>query len=98
MITDLISPLSTYHLPSATIFTVPIPNLPVNVAEKALESLSSPPSYGGNERLYLSSIPLLLSQHPVDCRNWFKRKITLIFNIFYYIFTVPHRYYLDLCK
>jgi hypothetical protein len=35
-------PLSTYHLPSAPILTVPIPNLPVSVAEKALESLSSP--------------------------------------------------------
>jgi hypothetical protein len=34
-------PFSTYHLPSAPILTVPIPNLPVNVAEKALESLSS---------------------------------------------------------
>jgi hypothetical protein len=31
-------PLSTYHLPSAPILTVPIPNLPVSVAEKA-ESL-----------------------------------------------------------
>jgi hypothetical protein len=31
-----------YHLPSAPILTVPIPNLPVSVAEKALESLSSP--------------------------------------------------------
>jgi hypothetical protein len=27
-------PLSTYHLPSAPILTVPIPNLPVSVAEK----------------------------------------------------------------
>jgi hypothetical protein len=35
-------PLSTYHLPSAPILTVPIPNLSVSVAEKALESLSSP--------------------------------------------------------
>ncbi|KAH0820937.1 hypothetical protein GEV33_001854 [Tenebrio molitor] len=40
-------PLSTYHLPSAPILTVPIPNLPVSVAEKALESLSSPPPFGG---------------------------------------------------
>ncbi|KAH0809739.1 hypothetical protein GEV33_013051 [Tenebrio molitor] len=32
-------PLSTYHLPSAPILTIPIPNLPVSVAEKALESL-----------------------------------------------------------
>jgi hypothetical protein len=31
--------LSTYHLPSAPILAVPIPNLPVNVAEKALEAL-----------------------------------------------------------
>jgi hypothetical protein len=43
-------PLSTYHLPSAPILTVPIQNLPVSVAEKALESLSSPPPFGGNER------------------------------------------------
>jgi hypothetical protein len=44
-------PLSTYHLPSAPILTVPIPNLPVSVAENALESLSSPRlSSGGNER------------------------------------------------
>jgi hypothetical protein len=35
-------PLSTYHLPSA-----PIPKFPVNVTEKALESLSSPPPFGG---------------------------------------------------
>jgi hypothetical protein len=34
-------PLSTYHLPSAPILTVPIPNLPVSVAEKALASLSN---------------------------------------------------------
>jgi hypothetical protein len=47
-------PLSTYHLPSAPILTVPIPNLPVIVAEKALESLSSPPPSGGNERCILS--------------------------------------------
>jgi hypothetical protein len=39
-------PLSTYHLPSAPILTVPIPNLPVSVAEKA-ERLSSPPPFGG---------------------------------------------------
>jgi hypothetical protein len=45
--------LSTYHLPSAPILTVPFPNLPVSVAEKALESLSSPPS-GGNEKCILS--------------------------------------------
>jgi hypothetical protein len=32
-------PLSTYHLPSAPILTVPIPNIPVSVAEKALDSL-----------------------------------------------------------
>jgi hypothetical protein len=37
----------TYHLPSAPILTVPIPILPVSVAEKALESLSSPPPFGG---------------------------------------------------
>jgi hypothetical protein len=38
-------PLSTYHLPSAPILTVPIPNLPVSVAEKALEtSAARPPS------------------------------------------------------
>jgi hypothetical protein len=48
-------PLSTYHLPSAPILTVPIPNLPVSVAEKALESLSRPPPFGGNERCILSS-------------------------------------------
>jgi hypothetical protein len=46
--------VSTYHLPSAPILTVPIPNLPFNVAEKALESLSSPPPFGGNERCILS--------------------------------------------
>jgi hypothetical protein len=42
-------PLSTYHLPSEPILTVPIPNLPfiVSVAEEALESLSSPPPFGG---------------------------------------------------
>jgi hypothetical protein len=39
-------PFSTYHLPSAPILTVPIPNLPVSVTEKALESLSSPPPFG----------------------------------------------------
>jgi hypothetical protein len=42
-------PLSTYHLLSAPILIIPIPNLPVNVAENALESLSSPPPSGGNE-------------------------------------------------
>jgi hypothetical protein len=36
----------TYHLPSAPILTVPIPILPVSVAEIALESLSSPPPFG----------------------------------------------------
>jgi hypothetical protein len=41
-------PLSTYHLPSA-----PIPKFPVNVTEKALESLSSPPPFGGNEKCVL---------------------------------------------
>jgi hypothetical protein len=46
-------PLSTYHLPYAPIHTVPIPNLPVIVAEKGLESLSSPLSLGGNEKLHL---------------------------------------------
>ncbi|KAH0816626.1 hypothetical protein GEV33_006164 [Tenebrio molitor] len=35
--------LYTYHLPSPPILNVPIPNLPVSVAEKAMESLSSPP-------------------------------------------------------
>jgi hypothetical protein len=35
-------PLSTYHLPSAA----PMPNLSISVAEKALESLSSPPPFG----------------------------------------------------
>jgi hypothetical protein len=40
-------PLSTYHLPSAPILTVPIQNLPLSVAEKALESLR-------NERSILS--------------------------------------------
>jgi hypothetical protein len=39
--------LSTYHLPSAPILTVPIPNLTVSVTEKALESLSSPPLLRG---------------------------------------------------
>ncbi|KAJ3630141.1 hypothetical protein MTP99_011351 [Tenebrio molitor] len=48
--------LSTYHLPSAPILTVPIPNLPVSVAQKALESLSSPPPFGGNERYILSNV------------------------------------------
>jgi hypothetical protein len=47
-------PLTTYHLPSAPILTVPIPNFPVSVTEKALESLSSPPPFGGNERCILS--------------------------------------------
>jgi hypothetical protein len=43
------SPLSTYQLA-----TVPIPNLPVIVVEKALESLSSSrPPLGGNENYYL---------------------------------------------
>ncbi|KAJ3626627.1 hypothetical protein MTP99_017107 [Tenebrio molitor] len=50
-------PLSTYHLPSAPILTVPIPNLPVSVAEKAVKSLSSPPPFGGNERCILSFFP-----------------------------------------
>jgi hypothetical protein len=36
-----------YHLPSAPILTVPTPILPVSVAENALESLSSPPPFGG---------------------------------------------------
>jgi hypothetical protein len=40
-------PPSTYHLPSAPILTVPILNLPVSVVEKALESFSSPPPFGG---------------------------------------------------
>jgi hypothetical protein len=52
-------PLSTYHLPSAPILTVPIPNLPVSVAEKALRSLSSPPPFGGNERCILSFFSIL---------------------------------------
>ncbi|KAH0811227.1 hypothetical protein GEV33_011564 [Tenebrio molitor] len=39
----------TYHLPSAPILTVPIPNLPVSVAEKTLENLSSPPPPFGGE-------------------------------------------------
>ncbi|KAH0812775.1 hypothetical protein GEV33_010018 [Tenebrio molitor] len=39
-----------YHLPSAPILTVPILNLPANVAEKALESLSSPSSLEGNKK------------------------------------------------
>jgi hypothetical protein len=52
-------PISTYHLPSAPILTVPIPNLPVSVAEKGLESLSSPPLFGGNERCILSSLNCL---------------------------------------
>jgi hypothetical protein len=47
-------PLSTYHVPPAPIFTVPIPNLPISVAEKALESLSRPPPFeGGNEKCTL---------------------------------------------
>jgi hypothetical protein len=33
--------LGQYHRPSAPILTVPIPNLPVSVAEKALERLIS---------------------------------------------------------
>jgi hypothetical protein len=37
--------LRTNHLPSAPILTVP--NLPLSVAEKALEGLSNPPSLGG---------------------------------------------------
>ncbi|KAH0813694.1 hypothetical protein GEV33_009096 [Tenebrio molitor] len=44
-------PLSTYHLPSSPILTVRIANLPVSLAENALENLSSPrSSSGGNER------------------------------------------------
>ncbi|KAH0814771.1 hypothetical protein GEV33_008019 [Tenebrio molitor] len=43
-------PRSTYHLPSTPILTVPIPNLPVSVAEKALEILSSPTPSGGDEK------------------------------------------------
>jgi hypothetical protein len=35
-------PLSTYHLPSAPIGTVPIQNLPGSVAEKALEKQPAP--------------------------------------------------------
>jgi hypothetical protein len=50
--------LRTYHLHSALILTVPIPNLPVSVAEKALESLSSPPPFGG--RMKDVSFPELL--------------------------------------
>jgi hypothetical protein len=50
-------PFSTYHLPSAPILTVPIPNLPVGVAEKALESLSSPPPFGGNEKCIFFFFP-----------------------------------------
>jgi hypothetical protein len=38
--------------PSAPILNVPIPSLPVSVAEKVLESLSSTPSIGGNEKLF----------------------------------------------
>ncbi|KAJ3623548.1 hypothetical protein MTP99_019768 [Tenebrio molitor] len=38
---------SQYLPPSAPILTVPIPNLPVSVAQKALESLSSPPPFEG---------------------------------------------------
>jgi hypothetical protein len=45
------------HLPSAPILTVPIPNLPVSVAEKALESLSSPHPFGGKEKCILSFFP-----------------------------------------
>jgi hypothetical protein len=42
---SVLTPRYLYPLPSASIFTVPIPNLPVSVA---LESLSSrPPSGGG---------------------------------------------------
>jgi hypothetical protein len=55
-------PLSTYHLPSAPILTVRIPNLPVSVAKKAVESPSSPPPFGGNERCILPSKSIL---HPV---------------------------------
>jgi hypothetical protein len=46
-----VSNLSVPTIPSAPILTVPIPILPVSVAEKALGSLSSPP---GNERCILS--------------------------------------------
>jgi hypothetical protein len=42
-------PLRTYHLPSAPILTVSIPNLSVSVAEKALGNLSSPPPPFGGE-------------------------------------------------
>ncbi|KAH0814744.1 hypothetical protein GEV33_008048 [Tenebrio molitor] len=39
------APLSIYyHLPSAPILTVPIPNLPVSVAEKPLENFSTQPA------------------------------------------------------
>jgi hypothetical protein len=37
----------THYIPSAPTLTIPIPNLPVSVAEKALESFSSPPPFGG---------------------------------------------------
>jgi hypothetical protein len=47
-------PLCTYHLPSAAILTVPIPNLPVSAAEKALGSLSTPPPFGGMKDFFLS--------------------------------------------
>jgi hypothetical protein len=39
---------TSQDLPSAPILTVPARDLPVSVAEKALESLSSPPPFGGD--------------------------------------------------
>jgi hypothetical protein len=46
-------PLSTYHLPSAPILAVPIPNLPVSVTQQ------SAPLSGGNERCILFSLKIL---------------------------------------
>ncbi|KAH0813225.1 hypothetical protein GEV33_009566 [Tenebrio molitor] len=47
------------HLPSAPILIVSIPNLPLNVAEKALESLSSPAPFRGEWKMY----PFLLERN-----------------------------------
>jgi hypothetical protein len=47
---------SIYHLPSAPILTAPIQNLAFCVTEKALESLSKPPSLGQNEKCIFLAI------------------------------------------
>jgi hypothetical protein len=65
--------LSTYHLLSAPILTVPTPNHPVSVAEKALGSLRSPTLFGGNERCILS-FPQVIMELKMQPTIHFKRK------------------------